>query len=160
MAECRGQQATDFRVGIVDHRTYAVARQHIGSGKPRRPRADDRDTMAGFDDVRHIGTPALLPGGVGDVALDVADADGAESVIQRTGAFAQAILRANPAADLGQRVGLVGQVCCLEQLAFLDQPQPVRNVVVHRALPFAVRIATGQTTSGLACSVWRCRSFA
>ena len=38
----------------------------------------------------------------------------------------------------------------LEQVAFVDQLQPVRDVVVDRAFPFAVGIAAGETTAGLA----------
>ena len=37
----------------------------------------------------------------------------------------------------------------LEQLAGIDQREPVRDVVVDRAFPFAEGIAAGQTTSGL-----------
>ena len=76
--------------------------------------------------------------------------DRAEAVVQRAGALAQAVLRADAAADFRQRVGLVRQLRGLEQLAFLDQPQPVRDVVVHRALPLAVRIAAGEAAAGLA----------
>ena len=41
----------------------------------------------------------------------------------------------------------------LEQLAFLDEREPVRDVVVHRALPFAIRVAAGEATAGLGASV-------
>jgi hypothetical protein len=37
----------------------------------------------------------------------------------------------------------------LEQLAGIDQRQPVRNVVVDRAFPLAEGIAAGQAASGL-----------
>ena len=49
----------------------------------------------------------------------------------------------------GQRVGLVRQLGRLEQLALLDQLQPVGDVVVDRAFPFAERIAARQAAAGL-----------
>ena len=86
---------------------------------------------------------------VGDVLLDRADGDRAEAVIERAGALAEPILRADAATDLRQGVGLVGQLGGLEQIAFLHQPQPVGDVVVDRALPFAERIAAGHAAAGL-----------
>ncbi len=99
--------------------------------------------------ARHVGAPALLERLVGDVLLDGADGHRAEAVIQRAGAFAQAVLRADAAADLGQRVGLVRELGGLEQLALVDQLQPVRDVVVHRALPLAERIAAVEAAARL-----------
>ena len=105
-------------------------------------------TLAGLDDVRHVGPPALRDRLVGDVALDVADRDGAH-LVDRAGALAEPVLRAHPAADLGQRVGLVRKLGGLEQLALLDQGEPFRDVVVHRAVPLAVRVAAVEAAAGL-----------
>ncbi len=69
---------------------------------------------------------------------------------QRAGAFAQAILRTDAAADFRQRIGLVHQRGRLEQTSILHQLQPVRNVVVHRAGAFAIRIAAIEAALGLA----------
>ena len=96
-----------------------------------------------------------LEGLVGDVFLDLADGHApnrprfAEAVVERAGAFAQAVLRTDAAAHLRQRIGLVRQFRRLEQVALVDQLEPVGNVVVHRALPLAVRIAAGQAAPGL-----------
>jgi hypothetical protein len=59
------------------------------------------------------------------------------------------ILRADTPADLRERVGLVRQLRRLEQVALLDQLQPVGNVVVNRAFPFAERIAAGEAAPRL-----------
>src|SRR5690606_7954317 len=59
------------------------------------------------------------------------------------------VLRAHPPAHLRQRVGLVAQRGSLEDAAFLDQPEPVGDVVVHRALRLAVRVAAVEATAGL-----------
>ena len=49
----------------------------------------------------------------------------------------------------GSELVLMRQLRGLEQLAVADQVQPVRNVVVYRAFPFAERIAAGQAAAGL-----------
>src|SRR2546430_4033856 len=97
----------------------------------------------------HVRPPAGLERLVGDVLLDRTDADSAQPVIERAGALAQAILRADAAAHFGERVGLVGQLRRLEQIPLLDQLQPVGEVVVNRALPLAEGIAAAETAPRL-----------
>ncbi len=96
------EQAADLRVGVIHDGTNALACEYVGRSEPRRPRADDRHALAGIDDVRHVGPPAGLDGFVGDVAFDVTDADRADAVVERARALAKPVLRADPAADLGQ----------------------------------------------------------
>src|SRR5690606_17993274 len=81
-----------------------------------------------------------------DVFLDVADGHGTEAVIQRTRTFAQTVLRANATADFWQRVGLMTQLSGLNDVAFHHQLEPVRDVVMDRTFPFAVRVATFEAT--------------
>ena len=45
------------------------------------------------------------------------------------------------------------QLSRFEQLAVLDERKPVRNVVVHRTLPFTIGVAAVQTASGLCAGV-------
>ncbi|MCD6062067.1 MAG: hypothetical protein K0S16_2378 [Moraxellaceae bacterium] len=144
-----GEQATDFRILVEDHRLDAVAHQNVGTAEAGRTGADDGDLLVRPLHLGHVGTPAHGKGGVDDVLLGVADGDGAEAVVQRAGTFAEAVLRANTATDFRQRVGLVAELGGLEQVAFRDQLQPVRNVVVDRALPFAVRVAAAQAAMRL-----------
>src|SRR5262249_43224114 len=99
--------------------------------------------------VRHVGAPALSQRLVGDVLLDRADGDRAQTVIQRAGALAQAVLWADAPAHLGERIGFVRQLGRFEQVALLDELQPVRDVVVPRALPLAERVAAGETAPRL-----------
>src|SRR6266576_1149196 len=122
-----------------------------GIPKVRSPpmRSCRSNTTGRTPHVRHVGPPAGLERLVGDVLLDGADADCAEAVIERAGALAQAILRADAAAHLGERVGLVRQLRRLEQIPLLDQLQPVGDVVVNRAFPLAEGIATGKTAPRL-----------
>ncbi len=145
------QQAADFRVSIIDNRTDAVEGQDVGCGKTGRARAYNTHALARGLDVRHVGPPTLLDRLVRNVAFDITDADGADAVVERACALAEAILRTDAAANLRQRIGLVGKIGRLEQPAFLDQGQPVRDVIVNRAFPFAVGIAARDTAAGLSC---------
>ena len=68
------------------------------------------------------------------------------AVVQGTGPFTQTILGANAATDFRQGVGLVTELNCPHDVAFRHQLQPVRDVVVYRALPLTIRIAAFQAT--------------
>ena len=128
-----GQQAADLGLAVIDHGLHAIARQNVGTAEARGAGADDRDLFAGGLHPRHVRPPALLEGFVRDVFFDGADGDRAEAVVERAGAFAQAVLRADPAADFGQGVGLVAELGGGEQVAFLHHFQPVGNVEIGRA---------------------------
>src|SRR5256885_939789 len=153
--DAEGEEAPDALVAIEHHRLHAVAHQDVGARQARRPRADDRDALVRRAHVRHVRPPAGLERLVGDVLLDRTDADSAQPVIERAGALAQAILRADAAAHFGERVGLVGQLRRLEQIPLLDQLQPVGDVVVNRALPLAEGIAAAQAAPRLLCRAAR-----
>jgi hypothetical protein len=68
------------------------------------------------DHLGQIRSPAGFQRFIGDVFLDCADGDRAEPVVQGAGAFAQPVLRADPAADFRQRVGAMGHFGGFEQL--------------------------------------------
>ena len=149
LGNAEGQQAADLRLAVKDHGLDAVACQHIGAGETRRTGADDGHAPAAVGDVRQVRPPALLERGVGDVLLDGADGHRAETVVESTGALAQAILRAHAAADLRQGVGAVRQLGGLFDVALGHQRQPVGDIVVHRAFPRAIGIAAVETAIGL-----------
>ena len=138
-----------IRVTVEHHGGDAVAHQDVGAAEPGRSRTDDGNALVRAHHMREVRLPALLERLVGDVLLDRADADRAQAVIQRAGALAQAVLRADPAADFGQGIGLMRKLRRLEQLAGVDQREPVRNVVVDGAFPLAERIAARQAAAGL-----------
>ena len=131
-------------MAVKDHRLHAVAGQHVRTGQARRARADDRHALVGLLHAGHIRTPAHLKRFIVDIALDVADGHRAKLVVQRTGTFAQTILRAHSAAHFRQGVGLVRQLGGFKNTPFVGQLQPVRDVVVYRTFPFAVRVTAGQ----------------
>ena len=65
-------------------------------------------------------------------------------------AFAQAILRADAAADFGHGGSACRQVVGFAQAAFRGQAQPVGNVIVQRAMRLAVRHAALRAAARLA----------
>src|SRR5690606_6373473 len=143
------QQAANLLVAIVDNGLHAHARHAVRAGDAGRTGADHRHAVAGRLHRRQVRTPTLLEGGIDDVLLHRADGHRAEAVVERAAALAQAVLRTHAAAHLRQRIGRVAQVRGLADAVLLHQLQPLRDGVVHRALPAAVRVAAVQAAPGL-----------
>ncbi len=144
-----GEQSADLGIAIEDDGRDAIAHQDIGARQACGAGTDDRHALVRAHDVRQIGLPPQPERFVRDVLLDGADADGAKAVVERAGAFAKPILRADAPAHLGQRIGLMRELRRLEQFSLVDQRQPVGNVVVDRTLPLAEGIAARQAAAGL-----------
>jgi len=123
--------------------------KHIGRCKASRTRTDNAHRFSRIDDLGHIRSPTKFHSFVGNVALDTAYRYRADTIIERTFPFAETILRTDTAANFRQGICLVGQLGGLEQLALLDEVQPVGNVIVNRALPLAIRVATSQAPASL-----------
>src|SRR5690606_27373074 len=155
LGDTEGQQATDFRVLVEHHRGHTVTHQHVGATEAGRAGADHRDTLSGRLDLGHVRAPAHGEGGVGDVLLHRTDGHRAEAVIEGAGTFAEAVLRAHAAADFRQGVGLVRELGGRQEGAVRDQLEPVRNEVVYRALPLAIRVAAAQAAMRLVGSLRR-----
>src|SRR3546814_10593190 len=103
-----GEEPARAVVAVIDMDLMPRGAQIFRSGQPRRTRADDADRLAGRGaDVQRL-DPAFGPGGVGDIFLDAADRHRAMArKFDHAIAFAQAILRAESAADTGNRRGSV-----------------------------------------------------
>src|SRR5690606_11079754 len=100
----------------LDAGTY----QHDGTTQPGRAGTYDRDPLAVGPDLGHVRPPAHGEGGVGDVLLDRADGNRAEAVIQSTGPLALTVLRTDATTDFRHGVGLVRQLCRLDDVALGD----------------------------------------
>ncbi len=94
-------------MAIKDYRLHAVAGQHVGARQPCRTCADNRYPFVRLAHAGHIRAPAHFERFIVDITFDVADGYCAELVVQRTGAFAQAVLRADAATHFRQGVSLV-----------------------------------------------------
>ena len=112
-----------MRVVTIEHdRRHAVAHEDVRASEARRPRADDGDALAASActfDMSGL-QPGLNASSVMYFSIG-ADRHCAEAVVERARALAQTILRADAAAHLGQRVRLVRQLRCFEEVAFLDR---------------------------------------
>ena len=113
-----------------------------GAKGVRRAGADG--ILYGRANVGEVGAPTLLDCFINDVTLDGTDRDGAKTGGQRAGFFTKPILGTDAATDLGQAIGLVTQVRRFHDAPLFGQLEPVGNVVVHRALPLAIGVATIQ----------------
>ena len=144
------QQAADPVVAVVDGHLVALAAQLLGGRQAGRTGADDADRLAALAQRLDRLHPALLPGGVGDVLLDRADGDGAVAgLLDDAVAFAEPVLRADPAADLREVVGRLADLVGLLEPARGSQHQPVGDVVMHRAMDLAERHAALGAAPGL-----------
>jgi hypothetical protein len=102
------QQAAGIGVGVVDDHGMALAAQFLGHGQAGRPAADHGHAPAG---LRFDGAQRDAFGGVlvlNHELLDLANAHrlAVDAAAVGAGAFAQLLLRANPAANLRHGAGL------------------------------------------------------
>ena len=72
-------------------------------------------------------------GDAGSVALHGADGDRPEAIVQGTGALAQAVLRADPAAYRGQRGLLLELPTRFNKFSLTDQLDETGDIDSHRA---------------------------
>src|SRR5437899_3162235 len=135
------QQAADAVVAVVDRDLVTLAAQLLGGGKARWAGADDADALLALTARLDRLHPAFVPGGVGDELLDRADGDRFEALLDHAVAFAQAVLRADAAADLREIVGRGGKLVGLVDATLGGELQPVRDVVVQRAVDLTERHA-------------------
>ena len=133
------QQPAHAVMPVVDLDLIAAPAQLLGRGEPGRPRADDADRAAELARRRRRLDPAALEGGVGDVTLHRTDGHRAVAgLLDNAVAFAQPVVRTDPAADLRHVVGRRGDLVGLRQTPLGGQHQPVRDVVVDRAVDLAI----------------------
>ena len=145
-----GQQPASAVVPVVDVDVITGNAEVFGRRQTARSSADNADRLAARRADRDRFDPALFPCGVGDVFFDRADGDGfVAGKLDHAIAFAQAVLRADAAADFGHRAGQIGQLIRLAQAAFRCKPQPVGDVVAEWAVDRAIGHAALRAARGL-----------
>ena len=151
------QQAAHAVVSVVH--MYVISRdaQIFCGGQATRATANDAHRLPARWSDRNGFDPALFPSGVGDIFFDRANGHG---IVTRKFndaiAFAQAILRTDTAANFGHRAGQIGKLIRLTQAPFGGQAQPIRNMVVQRAMHRTIWHATLRTTRCLIGGVVGC----
>ena len=128
------QQAADPVVAVVDVDLIAEAAQLLGGRHPAGARADDPDGLRPLGPGLRRLDPAVAERGIGDVALHRADGDRLETLLDHAVAFAEAVLRADAAADLRHVVGRRRDLVGFFQPPLGRQHQPVGDVVRDRAV--------------------------
>ena len=130
-----GQQAAHTVVTVVDMHVISRDAQIFCGGQATRATANDTDRLSARCSDRNGFDPALFPSGVGDIFFDRANGHGVVAgKFNDAIAFAQAILRADAAANFGHSAGQIGQLIRLTQAPFGGQAQPIRNMVMQRAM--------------------------
>ena len=128
------KQAADAVMAVINCDLIALLAQSLGCGEAGRAGADDADGFSAFLHGANGLHPALLEGGVGDVAFNRADGDGFKALFDDAVALAQPVLRADAAANLGKCVGCGGKLIRFLKTALGGELQPVRDVVGERAV--------------------------
>ena len=136
-------------MAIEYHRLNALAHQNIGTRQPRRPGTDNRHPLAAADNIADIRPPAFGQRTIGDIAFNITDGHCTVFVTDSTSPFAESVLRANAAGNLRQRVGLMRQLHRRIDIASVHPRNPLWNMVVQRAGPFADAVlAAAQAARG------------
>ena len=135
LLELEARDAVDHQpahpvVPVIDRDLVAPPAQHLRRRQPAGARADDPDRLRQLAPRPRRLHPALRPGIIRDVALDRADRDALEPLLDDAVALAKPVLRADPAADLGEVVGGGADLVRLLQPPLCRELQPVRDVVV------------------------------
>jgi len=144
------QQAADPVVAVVDMHPIALAAQLLRRRQAGRSGADDADRLGALDDRRDRPHPPLAPGRLGQIGFHGANRDGAVAgPLDDAIALAQAVVRADAAADLREIVGGLGQLVGLLQAAGGGEHQPVGDVVVQRAMHLTERHAALRAAASL-----------
>src|SRR5690606_16191513 len=99
------EQAAHAVMAVVDMNLIALAPQLFRRREAAGAGADDADGEAELLARGEGLHPALVPGGIRDVALHRADGHRIEARLDDAIALAQPVLRADAAADLGEVVG-------------------------------------------------------
>ncbi len=146
-------QPTDAVMTVIDMDLIAKSAQPLGSCQTRRTGPDDTDALRPFLQRLTRLDPSFFEGGFGNEFLDRPDRDALEILLDDAIAFAQAILRADPAADFGKGIGRRGQSVRLFQPVFSSELQPVRDVVAQRAMDGAERHTALRTATRLLLGV-------
>ncbi|MCY1171583.1 hypothetical protein D9M73_116970 [compost metagenome] len=145
-----GQQPACTIVTIIDVYVIAARAQIFGGAEACGACADHADRLAARRAGHERLDPAFFPGGIGDELFDRSDRHRAMAgKFDDAIAFAQPVLRADAAANLGHGRGGIAQLIGFAQAAFGGEAQPVGDVIVQRAMHRAIRHAALRAAPGL-----------
>ncbi len=140
---------------IVYVHLIALPPQLLGRRQPARAGTDDADRLRALHARADRLHPAAREGSIRDEALDRADRDALIAFLDDAIALAQPVLRADAATYLGEVVGGGADLVRFLQPVLGGQFQPVRDVVVQRAVHRTERHAALAATAGLGARLLR-----
>ena len=147
LGDAVAQQAADAVGALVDDDVVARTRQLLRGGEPGRARADDRDPLARLLRRQDRRDPALGPGAVDDLDLDLLDRDGI--LVDAEHARGLARRRAQPPREFREVVRRVQPLDRLPPVVAVDEVVPVGDEVAERAPAVAERDAAVHAAAGL-----------
>ena len=137
-------------VAVIDGDLKPHPPQPVRRREATRPGTDNANGFRAFLGRLDGFDPAFFPGGIGDVFFDRADSDGAVArLLDDAIAFAEPVLRADAATDLGEGIGFLTAQIGLARAPLGGQAQPVGDIVVQRAMVLAIGHATLAAAAGL-----------
>src|SRR5262249_41310035 len=125
------EQSADPVGALEDRHVVAGARELLRASEAGRARADDRDLLPGLPRSDLGSDPALLPGVIDDLLLDLLD--GHRVVVDAENTRFLARSRTDPTGELGEVVRRVEADDRLLPAVAIDQVVPVGDDVPERA---------------------------
>ncbi len=153
LGDAVAQQAAEAVGPLEHHDVVAGPGELLGGGQAGGTRADHRDPLAGPHLGRQRGDPALRPGPVDDLDLDLLDRDRVLVDAEHAGRLARR--GAEPPGELGEVVGGVEAVDGLAPVVPVDEVVPVGDEVAERAAVVAERDAAVHAAARLRAHAWR-----
>ena len=145
-----GQQPTGPVIAVINGDLDTRPTQNIRRSQPTRPGTNDANRFGAFLSRSKGRDPAFFPGSVGDVLFHRPDGHGAMArLFNHAVALAQAVLGADAATNFGEGIGRLTGFIGLAQPAFGSQTEPVRNIVMKRAVRLTIGHATLTAAAGL-----------
>ena len=144
------EQAADAIVAIINRHLVSALTHALCSSEAGGTGANNADCLAALSARANGIDPALFPRRLSQILFDSADGNAAmAALLDHARAFAEAILRADAAADFGHRIGRSGKPVSVFEPAFGGELQPVGDVVLERAVRLAERHTALRATRGL-----------
>ena len=128
------QQAADPVITVIDMYLIAAMPQHFRSGKTGRASTNDANRFRALMSRCRWLDPAFGKGRFGDMFFDRANGHRFKTLFDHATAFAQAVLRADAATNLGKIVGLRCQFIGFPHPPLGCHHQPVGDVVMQRTI--------------------------
>src|SRR6185437_7318802 len=141
------EQPADGVVALEDRYLVPGPGELLGGGEPGRPGPDHGDGEAGAGLRHERDDPAVRPGAVDDLDLDLLDGDRVGVDAEHAGRLARG--RAEPAGELREVVGGVQPVAGLVPVVPVDEVVPLGDQVAQRTAVVAERDAAVHAAAGL-----------